>query len=558
MSILVANGIFWPYAVIWASSQARTESLSFLCNVWKSISTGTCVSFNQRASSQNILAINEWNKSQRKHPEVNVTNDEIDRVKMVPIPKSDDPNTSTAYVANLTAKDTKKNLRNQSYEVNDTNVPLGNRVSYKENAIKTFRRKTTPLLNISNELNNVSGVCSIKRSSDVINIGSPDRRQSLPSSILLCNTGGTNIHISSLHLNSNTGPNVDSVNEQLKHIRNGTTPKTFRLKENPSLVQRGIETNANSPNPSTSNSKDVMLDLGLLMESYSSSLMKSGGSHLRGTYLRNDGTKDDQKRRVNTQTLSSESMTNEGRIGNSNQKTSHNFVNNKPNDSNILNQLEMSPNTLNRGVTKGKNKNSSLLNIATISSDNMINDDKIVNINRKKTNKLVYHQQKDSNILVQPEGPSDVWTPGASKIKRENVRPLSAILAVSKKSNPIKDIHTGIYLGTTKKITRNGVLRPGSATFNLPGMIEDEFLSDDHSSFIPRSRESIKRTKGKTLKSMVYEHPHDSGVQTVSELTLILGQVDSHDRYSVNSIRDPIRRCNNISSIHMGNFLRNY
>ena len=141
MSILVANGIFWPYAVIWASSQARTESLSFLCNVWKSISTGTCVSFNQRASSQNILAINEWNKSQRKHPEVNVTNDEIDRVKMVPIPKSDGPNTSTACVANLTAKDTKKNVRNQSYEVNDTNVPLGNRVSYKENAIKTFMGK---------------------------------------------------------------------------------------------------------------------------------------------------------------------------------------------------------------------------------------------------------------------------------------------------------------------------------------------------------------------------------------------------------------------------------
>ena len=100
MAILVANGIFWPYAVIWASSQARKESVSFLCKLWKCISTCSCESFNQRASSQNIQAINEWNKSQRNPPEVDVTVDKTDRRKIVPTPKSINPDTSTVHLSN--------------------------------------------------------------------------------------------------------------------------------------------------------------------------------------------------------------------------------------------------------------------------------------------------------------------------------------------------------------------------------------------------------------------------------------------------------------------------
>ena len=104
------------------------------------------------------------------------------------------------------------------------------------------------------------------------------------------------------------------------------------------------------------------------------------------------------------------------------------------------------------------------------------------------------------------------------------------------------------------KTTRNGILRAGSASFNLPGMTEDVLLSEDHNNFIHRSKESIKRTNSKTLNSKFYKQPHDSGVQTVNELTTILGHLDSPVIYSVNSIRDPIRRCNNISTIHHGNF----
>ena len=49
----------------------------------------------------------------------------------------------------------------------------------------------------------------------------------------------------------------------------------------------------------------------------------------------------------------------------------------------------------------------------------------------------------------------------------------------------------------------------------------------------------------------------DSTVKTVGQLTMILGHLDSPVRYSVNSISDPIRRCNNVLSIHQGNYPRN-
>jgi hypothetical protein len=280
--------------------------------------------------------------------------------------------------------------------------------------------------------------------------------------------------------------------------------------------------------------------------------MKPELSHLRGTHLQNKGTKGAQPLRVNIPTVSSESMNNEDNMANSNRITTDKVVNNKPNDSSTSIQPECPSNTLKRTISKRKRESSIAIDIETVSSESMHNEDNMLNNNRIIHDKHVDNQLNDLNILIESEGPSNILKPGTRKIKRENSNAISTISLANEESKPIRDIHTGIYLGTTKKTTR-----PGSAFFNLPGMTEDVFLSKDHSSFIHWSRESIKRSNSKTVKSTFYKQPNDSGVRTVSELTTILGHLDSSVRYSVNSIRDPIRRCSNISSIHLGNFPSN-
>jgi hypothetical protein len=252
-------------------------------------------------------------------------------------------------------------------------------------------------------------------------------------------------------------------------------------------------------------------------------------------------------------------MTNEDNMVNSNGITHDKVVCNKPNDLKILIPPECPSNTSKRGISKRKRKSSVAPNIQTVSSEIMHNEDNMLNNNRITQDTHVYNQPNDSNIQIQLEGPSNILKPGMSKVKRENSNAISTISLTCKESKPIRDIHTGIYLGTAKKTrkTTKKTTRPSSAFFNLPGMTEDVLLSEDHSSFIHRSKDSILRAHSKTVKAIFYKQPHDSEVQTVSELTTILGNVDSLVAYSVNSIRDPIRRCNNISSIHLGNFRSN-
>ena len=60
--------MIWPYVVIWASSQAKKESLSFLRTIRDVVSTGNFVSFETKKKNevQNFqLSVVEWKKSER-------------------------------------------------------------------------------------------------------------------------------------------------------------------------------------------------------------------------------------------------------------------------------------------------------------------------------------------------------------------------------------------------------------------------------------------------------------------------------------------------------------
>ena len=66
MSVVAGNGIFWPYAVIWASSQARKETISFLKKLRKFIFTCTLKDDSTPAFPKRLQAIKEWKENERK------------------------------------------------------------------------------------------------------------------------------------------------------------------------------------------------------------------------------------------------------------------------------------------------------------------------------------------------------------------------------------------------------------------------------------------------------------------------------------------------------------
>ena len=66
--IASANGLVWPYVVIWASSQAKKESLSFLRTIRDVVSTGNFVSFETKKKNEVQKfqhSVVEWKKSER-------------------------------------------------------------------------------------------------------------------------------------------------------------------------------------------------------------------------------------------------------------------------------------------------------------------------------------------------------------------------------------------------------------------------------------------------------------------------------------------------------------
>ena len=60
--------------------------------------------------------------------------------------------------------------------------------------------------------------------------------------------------------------------------------------------------------------------------------------------------------------------------------------------------------------------------------------------------------------------------------------------------------------------------------------------------------------------NLIKEHHNPNHIQgdvkkgTVTDLMVVLNALDCPSRYSVNAIKDPIRKCGNISSIHLGDY----
>ena len=66
--IVSANGLIWPYIVIWASSQAKKESLSFLRTIRDIFSTGRFVSFKTRKINDLLKfqhSVLDWKRTER-------------------------------------------------------------------------------------------------------------------------------------------------------------------------------------------------------------------------------------------------------------------------------------------------------------------------------------------------------------------------------------------------------------------------------------------------------------------------------------------------------------
>ena len=72
--IVTANGLIWPYVVIWASSQAKKESLSFLRMVRNVVWKGEFESFKDKKNKDLLQfqhSVVEWKKTERKRKSEN-------------------------------------------------------------------------------------------------------------------------------------------------------------------------------------------------------------------------------------------------------------------------------------------------------------------------------------------------------------------------------------------------------------------------------------------------------------------------------------------------------
>ena len=78
IAIVAGNGIFWPYGIIWASSQARKESLSFLRMLINAIILCKCEVFKEKSALQGVKAVSEWKECERKSKSVRITGNNFD------------------------------------------------------------------------------------------------------------------------------------------------------------------------------------------------------------------------------------------------------------------------------------------------------------------------------------------------------------------------------------------------------------------------------------------------------------------------------------------------
>ena len=115
------------------------------------------------------------------------------------------------------------------------------------------------------------------------------------------------------------------------------------------------------------------------------------------------------------------------------------------------------------------------------------------------------------------------------------------------RQNFIIDPKSGIYLGLLKENDLSQDISQRPLNFNLPGMVDDIIITENRNIEERDDRDThIGVLKSRNSECFDSRDHHD--------LEEIMKVFDRPLEYGVNSIKDPIRSCSHISSLHLGDY----
>ena len=118
--------------------------------------------------------------------------------------------------------------------------------------------------------------------------------------------------------------------------------------------------------------------------------------------------------------------------------------------------------------------------------------------------------------------------------------------------SPILDEHTGIYLGSVKKPQTDSKSEDLTLPINPRDDIGNASSGQDHN--VPHRRINQIRNERKCNTEDAESHNSFQDEKSRNDLRLLLNVFDHPVRYSINTIRDPIRQCKRIASVHHGDY----
>ena len=176
--IASANGLVWPYVVIWASSQAKKESLSFLRTIRDVVSTGNFVSFETKKKYEVQKfqhSVVKWKKSER--------NNKYDRGIKGSVMKSTDDSISISIIQEDGYKQEFEQVQKMGRKVDNDN-------KYKLASPVKDQVSTTPQTNLDMPLQISSSIATnVELKADDIS-PNQDKAQLMTLSLLISNSEG--------------------------------------------------------------------------------------------------------------------------------------------------------------------------------------------------------------------------------------------------------------------------------------------------------------------------------------------------------------------------------
>ena len=115
------------------------------------------------------------------------------------------------------------------------------------------------------------------------------------------------------------------------------------------------------------------------------------------------------------------------------------------------------------------------------------------------------------------------------------------------RQNFILDPKSGIYLGLMKENYQSQNILHTPLDSNLPGMVDDIIKTENRDI----GERDVRATHIGVLKTTNYEFFDSRNQYDLKEIMMVF---DKPLDYGVNSIKDPIRSCSHISSLHLGDY----